>query len=121
LHDGLACADAHNATREEVGLSKEGGDPAIGGTSIEVHRSASLEHPTLPKNDEMIRMGERLGHVVRDEECGSAGGAEEGPEPFPDPGTSGSIKLREGLVEEQEARLCEEHAGERDALLHAAR
>jgi hypothetical protein len=119
LHDGLACADAHDDAREEVGLSKEGGDPAIEGASIEVHRPASLEYPTLPENDELICMGERLRYVVRDEESGGAGVAEEGAKPFPDSGTRGSIKLREGLVEEQEARAIEEDAGERDALLHA--
>lgn len=119
LHDGLACADAHDGAREKVGLSKEGGDPAIGGASIEVHRPASLEHPALPENDELICMGERLRYVVRDEESGGAGVTEKRAKPFPDSGTCGSIKLREGLVEEQEARASEEDAGERDALLHA--
>lgn len=121
LHDGLACADANDGAREKVSLSKEGGYPAIGGASIEVHRPASLEHPALPKNDELIGMGESLGYVVRDEESGGASVTKEGAKPFPDSGTRGSIKLREGLVEEQEARASEEDAGERDALLHATR
>ena len=101
--------------------SDEAGDEEAVGTVIERVGGADLLDPPLAHADDAVGHRRRFDLVVGDEDGGHA----EAPLQSPDLAAHGEaqrrVEIRQRLVEEQQLRLLDQRAGERDPLLLAAR
>ena len=88
---------------------------------VEIVRGADLLDAALAHADDAVGHRRRLDLVVRDEDRGDAELALQAADFAPHRQAQGRVEIRERLVEEKELRLLDEGAGERDALLLAAR
>ena len=117
-----AHAPSRGCRRDQVDRRRadEAGDEQAVGPVVEVVRRADLLDPALAHADDAVGHGRRLDLVVGDEDRGHAELALQrldlGAHGQPQRG----VEVGERLVEQQELRLLDQRAGERDALLLAA-
>lgn len=104
----------------DVGHACELSDAAAGGATEDIVAGSELEHPALIEHGDAV--GEEVGfaEVVGDKKDGEAEFGLEAQEFAAEFGAEGLVEGVEGLVEEKEARVGGEGAGEGDALLLAA-
>ena len=102
-------------------LPEEAGDVRVRRARPDVVRRADLHDPAVAQDRHAVTERERLGLVVRDVERGHAELREERLEVVEKSVAESAVERSERLVEQEDARLGGERAGEGDALLFASR
>ena len=116
-------ASPFSATRlagQHVGGADEGVDEQRARRVVDFRRRAELLEPALVEHGDAVGHGQRLFLVVRHQDGGGAGEALDALDLDLHVEAQVLVERRERLVEQQDARLDGERAGERDALLLAA-
>ena len=108
---------AEEIRREEVRLADERRDEAVPGPAVDLQRRADLLEAAGMHHRQAIRDRESLLLVVRHVDRGEAGLLADAADLAAHLEPELRVEVREGFVEEQAARLHDERAGERDALL----
>ena len=93
---------------------------AVRRMGIDLERRAVLLHPAGVHHRHLVGERERLGLVVRDVDEGDAGAALQLLQLDPHALAQLGVEIGQRLVEQQDRRLDDQRAGERDALLLAA-
>ena len=143
-HDGVLLADAHPLARgdgqtlaldvqhsqtvlraghfaaQEVRLADEVGDELAHGVIVDLLRRADLSDDALVHDDDLVRERHRLALVVRDVDGGDADLLLDAADLGAHGNAQLGVEVRERLVEEQHARLDDQRAGKRHALLLTA-
>ncbi len=105
---------------EEIGLADEIGDEARRGPLVDFRGRTDLQDPAATHHRDPVGHGQRLVLVVRHEDEGDAELALQPLQLELHLGSQLEVERRERLVEQQDARLVGEGAGEGDALLLTA-
>ncbi len=105
----------------QIDEAHEVGDQAIGRPRIDLERRAVLLQPAAVDHRDMVGERQRLGLVVGDIDEGDAGAALQALELDAHLLAQLGVEIGERLVEQQDLGLDHQAAGERDALLLAAR
>ena len=106
---------------ENVGLADEIGDEGIGRGLVDLVRQADLLQPALVHDGDAVGHDQRLFLVMRDEQRGQPEAALQAAHLELHLLAQLAVERAERLVEQQQPRLEHGGAGERDALLLAAR
>ena len=117
--DRVSGIDHHRV--EHVGLADEARHPHVGRLFVERARRADLENFALAHDDDGVGQAHRLRLVVGDVDRRDADRAVDVLELRPHLLAQLRIEVRQRLVEQQDLRRIGDGAGERDALLLAAR
>ncbi len=107
-------------TREEVGLADEAGDEAVGRAVVKLARRCDLLDVAAAHDRDAVRHGQRFFLVMGDEDEGEPRLALQALQLDLHVLAQLHVECRKRLVEKQDARLGDEGAGERHALLLAA-
>jgi hypothetical protein len=106
---------------EEVRLASEGGDIAFGRPLVDLARRSELRDLAVLHDGDLVGDRHRLGLVVGDIEGRGAAGLLHVADQPAHVVTQAGVEIGQGLVEQQEPRLDDQRAGQRHALLLAAR
>ena len=117
---GEGGAAAGEGDGERIALADEAGDERRGGRVVDLVGRADLLDPALVQDDDAVGEFERLLLVVGDEDGGVAGLVVDLAQPAAQLAADLGVERAEGLVEQQQARLDGQRAGQRDALALAA-
>ncbi len=107
----------HQDPGEEDGIAEEGCGLDIGGEGIDKSGRPGLDDDAIAHDGYMVGEGECFGLVVGDQDRSGAKGLEEGTNLFAKVDAEGRVDCGEGLVEEDDAWIGGECAGEGNALL----
>ncbi len=118
---GDAALDGGDAAVQEIALAEEIGDEASRRPLVELLRRAELHHLAVAHDGDAIRHDDRLLLVVRHVDESGAETAMQVAQLELQLGAQLLVERRHRLVEEEDARLEDEGAGQRHALLLAAR
>ena len=106
---------------EDVGLAEKFGEPAGLRALVDLFRRADLQHAAAAHHGDGVGERQRLGLVVRHQQCALTGVFEDAPDLLTQRLAEVGIERGEGLVEQHDLRIAGEGAGERDPLALAAR
>ena len=118
---GDAAGDPPDPARPLVDGAEEARDEAVGRAVVEFGRRAHLLDTALTHDRDPVRQREGLVDVVGDENGGDAEAMLQVGQFAAHVLAQAGIEVRQGLVEQQQVRLDDDGAGERDALLLSAR
>ncbi len=118
---GEVALHALDPAADVVGLTHEGRDEDRGGLGVEFGRRAGLRDLRVAHDDDPVGDGQRLGLVMRDVDHGEAESLLQRADLLPHAPAQAGVEVRQRLVERQHLRLQHQGAGDRDALLLAAR
>ncbi len=106
---------------EQHRLAHEGGDELAAGALVQLGRRAGLRDPAVVHHDDLVADRHRLGLVVRHVGDGQREAPLQRADLLAHRAAQPRIEVRQRLVEQQHRRLEHQRAGQRDALLLAAR
>ncbi len=112
---GRAVRRGHQDPGDEVDAGQCGRE-RVDRVGQHVQRTAVLDHQPVVQDDHPIGQGDRVEHVVRDQDGGRAGAPYLLAEQLAQLGCGAHVQLRERLVEQQHRRLRGQRPGERDPL-----
>ena len=125
-HDRAADVEPHGAVRRDgagqhVGLADEAVDEQAGRPVVDLGRRRELLQPAGRQHGDAVRHRQRFLLVVGDEDRRRAGQALDALDLDLHVEAQVLVQRRERLVQQQDCRLHRQRAGQRDALLLAAR
>ncbi len=113
-------APAVQRALQHVAAADEAGDERGGRALVQVFLRAGLLHPAVLHHHQAVGHRHRLVLVVRDHHRGQPARLLQQPDVAPHLAAQGGIQVGQRLVQQQQARVDRQRAGEGDALLLAA-